>query len=267
MAMYSNDCVAMTSVRLLPKTMFNKFIYKALSSPLCISLISFVNERWIPFAFRNASDLLVNCGCGSQAASGWVNFDYFIGRGVICINLFRPMPLPSDSAAIVFAEHFLEHLGYMNQALAFLKEVFRVLRPGGVIRVIVPDGAKYLHAYCSAGWDELVKTRPLVLDSTSLGNSRATDIERTVAISRYKDYWTATIYSTKMELINEVFRQNGEHKFCYDYETLAKLFSLAGFADIRPSSYGSSRTSVFMPESKARSSESIYIEASKPCNS
>jgi hypothetical protein len=55
----------------------------------------------------------------------------------------RPTPLVAS-----FTEHFLEHLDYYEEAPRFLDGMpSRLCEPGGLLRVIVPDGGKYLHAY------------------------------------------------------------------------------------------------------------------------
>jgi predicted SAM-dependent methyltransferase len=38
----------------------------------------------------------------------------------------------------IFSEHFFEHL-FMNEAFELLKECYRILKPHGVLRIVVPD--------------------------------------------------------------------------------------------------------------------------------
>lgn len=108
-----------------------------------------LSRRGIDERFKSASDLLVNVGCGPRGLDGWVNIDCVPAPGVTCVRDCRTaLPLASESAKGVFTEHFLEHLDYYEEAPRFLKECRRILRPGGTLRVIVPDGSKYLEAYC-----------------------------------------------------------------------------------------------------------------------
>jgi SAM-dependent methyltransferase len=53
-------------------------------------------------------------------------------------NLEYGIPLPADCAHYVFASHFLEHLT-RRHGEQLVREALRVLRPGGVIRLAVPD--------------------------------------------------------------------------------------------------------------------------------
>ena len=45
----------------------------------------------------------------------------------------------NQSVDVIYASHVLEHVSYRNQALPTLNEWHRVLRPGGVIMISVPD--------------------------------------------------------------------------------------------------------------------------------
>jgi predicted SAM-dependent methyltransferase len=72
----------------------------------------------------------------------------------------RDLPFADASATVIFTEHFFEHIDYCEEVLVFLSECWRVLEPGGVIRIAVPDAEKYIRAYCSEGWEELARGRP-----------------------------------------------------------------------------------------------------------
>lgn len=117
--------------------------------------------------------LLVNLGCGMHCLKGWLNIDgsltsllgtnntflnkllykvagsaqyysFEIFNDVIVTkkmrwyNLVNGIPLKNDSADVVFTSHFLEHLS-KSDGYRFLEESFRVLKPGGLIRIAVPD--------------------------------------------------------------------------------------------------------------------------------
>ncbi|AFY62263.1 glycosyltransferase [Synechococcus sp. PCC 6312] len=85
---------------------------------------------------------MVNClnlGCGYNFHPDWVNVDFTVtGTGVIAHDLKQGIPFADQSFDLVYHSHVLEHF---PKALAdnFIKECYRVLRPGGVIRIVVPD--------------------------------------------------------------------------------------------------------------------------------
>jgi SAM-dependent methyltransferase len=83
--------------------------------------------------------LYVNLGCGTRFHPDWINFDLApCGSAVIACDLSRGIPLPDAHCEVVYHSHVLEHLR-RDDALPFLRECHRVLRPGGIVRVVVPD--------------------------------------------------------------------------------------------------------------------------------
>src|SRR5262245_50887840 len=85
-------------------------------------------------ALRHGVDLKLNLGCGPDIKPGYVNID--LGeKADLRLDLRELFPISSNSCSIVQSEHFLEHLSYPEDAMRFLSECFRVLRPGGVFRV------------------------------------------------------------------------------------------------------------------------------------
>jgi SAM-dependent methyltransferase len=212
-----------------------------------------MTRRGIDTRFADAQDLLVNVGCGSSGLDGWVNIDCFPAEGVTCVRDCRTsLPLPSDSARGIFTEHFLEHLDYYEEAPRFLEECRRVLRPGGLLRVIVPDGAKYLHAYGSEGLSSMRAFSPLVSMDASSDDRPFSSLREVVP------------FRTKMEVVNFHFRQSGQHRFSYDYETLSALLREYGFGDVNLRKFRSSSLSDLAIDSESRSAESLVVEGVVP---
>jgi SAM-dependent methyltransferase len=114
--------------------------------------------------------LRLHLGCGTTTPSGWVNVDGSLGARLAKLpglrpllraigafrmdwspsirihDLRRPFPWRSGSADAIYSSHTLEHLT-REQGRRFLRECHRVLRPGGVIRLAVPDVRLILKAY------------------------------------------------------------------------------------------------------------------------
>lgn len=81
----------------------------------------------------------VNVGCGLSYVEGWLNFDYEpASTAVARANLLGRLPLSADVADVVYSSHFLEHIP-RARVEGFLAECFRVLKPGGRIRLVLPD--------------------------------------------------------------------------------------------------------------------------------
>lgn len=110
-----------------------------------------------------------NVGCGASPTPGWVNLDNSwtvrLSRWPLLLSLLQRarlagpeqlafaqraresrirwssalnLPFAAGSVEVIYSSHMLEHLG-RQQARAFLAEVRRVLVPGGIVRLALPD--------------------------------------------------------------------------------------------------------------------------------
>jgi predicted SAM-dependent methyltransferase len=99
---------------------------------------------------------LLNVGCGQQFHRDWENIDLEPRSiHVRSHDVTSGLPYSSNSFDGVYHSHVLEHLK-TEQGRALLAECYRVLKPGGVLRVVVPDleriAALYLQMH-RAAWD------------------------------------------------------------------------------------------------------------------
>lgn len=70
-------------------------------------------------------------GSGGRNLEGWENYDAEV-------DISKPLPFPDNCASRIFAEHVIEHVTH-QEAWNFLEECKRVLAPGGVVRIAIPD--------------------------------------------------------------------------------------------------------------------------------
>lgn len=81
----------------------------------------------------------LNIGCGNKFNKAWVNIDMTSrSPDVIEWNLLNGIPFPNNHFEAVYHSQVLEHF-QKNDAPKFLKECYRVLKPGGTIRIVVPN--------------------------------------------------------------------------------------------------------------------------------
>jgi predicted SAM-dependent methyltransferase len=81
----------------------------------------------------------LNVGCGERLAKGWLNIDFHSSDPhVVRVNLLRGLPYPDASFEAVYSSHVMEHFS-RETAARLLREMHRVLKPGGIVRVVVPD--------------------------------------------------------------------------------------------------------------------------------
>ena len=62
------------------------------------------------------------------------------------MDLTKPLPLSDESVSAVFSSHVFEHL-FFDEVDRLVREIRRVLVPGGVCRVVVPDLEKIMPLY------------------------------------------------------------------------------------------------------------------------
>lgn len=146
----------------------------------------------------------VNLGCGNFPIRGYVNVDADpTVRADVCADAFDYLAALADaSIAEVYAGHFLEHLDRPD-ATRFLAECFRVLEPGGVCALVVPDIREVLKRY--------------------VGNSLEAEVMagRVWQMNDLDDICGWFLYSTV---------QTSVHKWSYDEFTLRRAMQAAGFA-------------------------------------
>ena len=83
----------------------------------------------------------INLACGGVYVIGadWLNLDYSsTSPAVQHANLLGPFPIADATAELVYSSHFLEHIP-RDQVASFLQECWRILKPGGLLRLVVPD--------------------------------------------------------------------------------------------------------------------------------
>lgn len=240
---YGRKIASLPRWKLLPVALLPLHVLYVLRTEFLLLRVRLTD--WVtPRRYRNATDLRVNIGCGSRGHSGWVNVDFMPLPSVNCVyDCRKRLPFPDGSVRMIFTEHFFEHIDYTEEAPYFLTECRRVLKSGGILRIVVPDAGRYLRAYAAEGWEALTHLRGLRAD--------------------HFDHYTGSTYRTKMELINEVFRQAYTHKFAYDAETLRQLLLDAGFTRSVHQEFGRSELPEVALDLPARAHESLYVEGIK----
>ena len=78
----------------------------------------------------------LNLGCGTDIKDGWVNLDSAALPGVDVVHDIEKLPLPFADSSVdeVLCQDILEHVEYAP----ILKDLYRVLTPGGVLHIRVP---------------------------------------------------------------------------------------------------------------------------------
>jgi predicted SAM-dependent methyltransferase len=180
--------------------------------------------------FASSKGLKLNVGAGPNIKPGWVNID-FGQKADLGLDMREKLPFSDGACAIVYSEHFFEHLYYPTDAKNFLAESVRVLEKGGTFSAGVPDTEWPLRDYTGAG------------DGSYF---------------RVEQKWNHPDWcKTRMEHINFHFRQYEEHKFAYDYETFEAILKEAGFSSVRHREFDPGL------DTPSRKLGTLYVEATK----
>ncbi len=90
--------------------------------------------------FENNELLKLNLACGRNPLPGWLNtdIDTALTKETVFLDVRKRFPFSNSIFSYVYCEHLIEHLEY-EQGVKMVNEVFRVVKPGGKIRVSTPD--------------------------------------------------------------------------------------------------------------------------------
>jgi len=190
-------------------------------------------------------------GSGSNAIPGWLNTDLTpTRREIIFMDATKKFPFEDCTFDYVYSEHFIEHVDYTT-GLKVLKECFRVLKPGGKIRVTTPDLKFLMRLY----------------------DTEKTDMERL-----YIKNILSSFYPNRKDdeypdafILNNNFRAWG-HRFIYDSKTLSDSLRTCGFINVKSCPIGESDDQHLRGleyhnrglEDEFRKLESMALEATKP---
>jgi predicted SAM-dependent methyltransferase len=85
---------------------------------------------------KETYQMRLNLGCGPQKLTGWINIDFDEKHAPDVVADVKNLPYADNSVDEIYASHILEHFNYDEPVL---EEWCRVLKPRGMITVIVPD--------------------------------------------------------------------------------------------------------------------------------
>src|SRR5215204_2336334 len=186
---------------------------------------------------RHARGLSLNLGAGFHQRDGWTPVDLMMSRpGGVRWDVRWGLPLEDGSAGRIHCEHFFEHLRFADEVMPALAECFRVLEPGGELRIIVPDAGRYISAYArhdSAFFNAM----------RELGGA-------------------VTPFETDIEIVNQAFRMGGDHQFAWDLPVMQRRLDAVGFERVEETGYDPVRFIDQADEWRRR--ESLYVAAYKP---
>ena len=207
-----------------------------------------------------------NVGCGRTPTEGWLNFDNSLSvrfarsrlllatlqhlrlagrdsilfaetartKGIRWANACKRIPVSDESLEVVYSSHVLEDLD-PHETERFLREIYRSLEPGGIIRLAVPDLKRRIESYMHT------RDADAFMRSLTMRGCNARDLR---------------------DKIRLLFLGDRDHRWMYDAASLKELLTRFHFREAREMRPG--ETTIPDPGSLnlwEREQESIYVEA------
>jgi SAM-dependent methyltransferase len=211
----------------------------------------------------------INFGCGQSPTAGWINYD---NSPSVLLAKWRPLAallrsvglidannqefidlcrtkairyadagarLPHDTASVdaIYSSHMLEHM-FRDDAEAFLEECHRILRPGGVLRLAVPDLEQEAREYLEHG-----------------------DADQFL---RVLEFDLAKPRGLTGRLRRALLGGRG-HRWFYDRRSLQLLIEACGFIDVDAAPPGATRIKDYGAlDLEERAGQGLCLEATRP---
>jgi predicted SAM-dependent methyltransferase len=212
----------------------------------------------------------LNLGCGATYHPAWDNYDFAPSAPAVKeLNLSRRLPFDEAAYKACYMSHVLEHLP-RDRVPSLLSEILQILKPGGVLRVVVPDLETIARLYlaqleaAAAGdtdaadrhewmtlemFDQMTRSfpggfmgrflrvRPLPI-SDFIVKRFGSEAKQWLPTSDSPGFHLKKeqVYATQEVSVKaeSTYRQSGEiHRWMYDRVSLRALLKEAGFHDIR----------------------------------
>lgn len=206
----------------------------------------------------------VQYGCGITAPADWINYDasptlriqktFLVGTiarkylnvifpdNVKYGDIIKGLPEQDNSCDGVYCSHTLEHLA-LDDFRKALRNTYKMMKPGGIFRCVVPDFAWAARSYVEA-YDHNIATASLdFLNETLLGVRQR-------------------VRGIKGILSNTI--GNAHHLWMWDTKSLSMELEDAGFRDIRACSFNDASDKMFeLVEDAGRFLHAVAIECKK----
>jgi predicted SAM-dependent methyltransferase len=193
-----------------------------------------------------SAGIKLQLGCGQNILQGWLNTDSTPSPVADYLDFVKPFPFAANIFAAVFCEHTIEHIA-KPEARHMISEAYRVLRPGGLFRVVTPS----LENFCR-----------MVLEPES---------EPAIKYMAWFRTYTNNPKASMTDAINLCFYGHG-HRHLYTGDELASALRAVGFTAIRVMPAGNYGDPVFngvdghgrVIGDEINTIEAMALEAAKP---
>lgn len=166
---------------------------------------------------KNNAVRKLQLGAGEFSNPGWLNTDIEPREGQAYLDATEHFPLPDASFRLVSSEQVVEHLT-SEQGLGMMKESFRILTPGGKVRVATPN---------------LLRLTDLLHDE------RTPEQEAYIRAKIEWHHWNVASDPASVIVNSEMYEFG--HRFLYTPKMLRSTLEAAGFTQVQQYASGESR--------------------------
>lgn len=171
---------------------------------------------------NTTSNIKLNIGGGMMNVPGFVTIDGYANKPDIVMNINNNLLFHDNMVDIIYCSHLLEHLYIQYEIPNLLQEMYRILIPGGIVRLVVPDILRLLQAYSNK--------EDIFLQERNEIWGHDTSISELYSILSYMGVYGYPCIGSNIL----------GHKFAFDYPTLKYYLQQAGFTKIYQMNYATS---------------------------
>jgi predicted SAM-dependent methyltransferase len=155
--------------------------------------------------YKNSEFTGLHIGCGPFYMAGWINTDMLGTPNIdFPLDISAKLPIPDTFLDVIYGSEVIEHID-LEEARQFMREMYRILKPGGVIRLTTPNITEICRLFL--------------------------DLNQDVKVSDFASTWLEGEFSKEI-WINALFRAWG-HKYLWTFENFVDELTKVGFANIQ----------------------------------
>ncbi len=188
-----------------------------------------LQKKIIDSYIKNNEIKKLQIGCGTNILEGWLNTDLNCIETIVYLDAGEKFPIESGIFDFVYSEHLFEHLK-VEQQLNMLKESYRILKKGGIIRIATPSLEFLFNLYANP--NTLTNKQYVNWAVLNIPNLKVLNIAN-INIEEYYEY-----------VINNFFKAWG-HQMIHSYKSIKALALQCGYSKVKQVEVGKSDISFF----------------------
>jgi SAM-dependent methyltransferase len=169
-------------------------------------------------------EMKLNLGCGyNWSKEGWVTLDHNVLKPFSLPRQAWDLPFEDASCEMVFCSHMIEHISHFRIEMT-LAEINRIMKSGGVLRLLTPDLETLCKAYVER---DMAKLGAYIDEDRSGIRSDLGPAQALLGFLYSPGYDNIMLESSRARIVGTY-----AHVYCYDFELLSGLLRAYGYSDV-----------------------------------